>query len=107
MGGTLIMDTCPYCSAETRPGDNFCLNSGNRLQPATPSASPQQAQAFNSDATLAAPEDWEAAASGGAYGGATPANNWGSDAAMTQVAGQNDDQPLQQSDSASAPTAQA
>ena len=32
--------TCPYCSAETRPGDNFCLNCGNRLLPATPS--PQQ-----------------------------------------------------------------
>jgi pSer/pThr/pTyr-binding forkhead associated (FHA) protein len=100
------MDKCPYCGAETRPGDNFCLNCGNRLQPATPSASPQQAQAFNSDATLAAPEDWEAAASGGAYG-TTPAGNWGSDAGLTQVAGQSDEQPLQRAESSSAPTAQA
>jgi len=107
MGGTLIMDKCPYCGAETRPGDNFCLNCGNRLQPATPSASPQQAQAFNSDATLAAPEDWEAAASGGAYGGTTPAGNWGSDGGLTQVAGSADDQPLLRSESSSAPTAQA
>jgi pSer/pThr/pTyr-binding forkhead associated (FHA) protein len=30
------MDKCPYCSAETRPGDNFCLNCGNRLLPSTP-----------------------------------------------------------------------
>jgi len=36
------MDKCPYCNAETRPGDNFCLNCGNRLLPSTPSA--QQAQ---------------------------------------------------------------
>ncbi|TMC19989.1 MAG: zinc-ribbon domain-containing protein, partial [Chloroflexi bacterium] len=25
------MDKCPYCGAETRPSDNFCLNCGNRL----------------------------------------------------------------------------
>src|ERR1051326_2677335 len=31
------METCPFCSAETRPGDNFCLNCGNRLQPSSPS----------------------------------------------------------------------
>jgi predicted component of type VI protein secretion system len=104
MGGTLIMDKCPYCGAETKPGDNFCLNCGNRLQPATPSASPQQAQAFNSDATLAAPDDWEAAASGGAYGGTTPAGNWGNDDGLTQVAGQAEDQPLPHSVSSSAPT---
>ncbi len=24
-------DSCPYCGAECRPGDNFCLNCGNRL----------------------------------------------------------------------------
>ena len=28
------IDKCPYCDAETRPGDNFCLNCGNRLLPA-------------------------------------------------------------------------
>jgi pSer/pThr/pTyr-binding forkhead associated (FHA) protein len=55
-GGTSIMDKCPYCGAETRPGDNFCLNCGNRLLPSTPS--PQQAQPVFGEATLPAPEDW-------------------------------------------------
>src|SRR5205085_12296579 len=50
------MDKCPYCSAETRPGDNFCLNCGNRLVPSTPL--PQQAQSVVGDATLPASEDW-------------------------------------------------
>ncbi len=50
------MDKCPYCSAETRPGDNFCLNCGNRLLPSTPS--PQQAQAVIGDTTIPAAEDW-------------------------------------------------
>lgn len=46
------MDKCPYCGAETRPGDNFCLNCGNRLPPlAQPSRS-------ISDATQAAEEQW-------------------------------------------------
>src|SRR6202022_550452 len=98
----MMASTCPYCSAETRPGDNFCLNCGNRLQPATPSASPQQAQAFNSDATLAAPDDWEAAASGGAYGGTVPAGNWDNDDGLTQAASQAEDQPLPPSASSSA-----
>ena len=50
------MDKCPYCSAETRPGDNFCLNCGNRLVPSTPS--PQQAQPALGDTTLPTAEDW-------------------------------------------------
>ena len=50
------MDKCPYCSAETRPGDNFCLNCGNRLVPSTPS--PQQAQPVLGDATIPASKDW-------------------------------------------------
>src|SRR5258707_5849492 len=41
------MDKCPYCNAEPGPGDNFCLNCGNRL----PAVSP-------GDATLAADENW-------------------------------------------------
>jgi len=49
------MDKCPYCSAETRPGDNFCLNCGNRLVPSTPSQ--QQAQPVFGDATIPASED--------------------------------------------------
>ncbi len=48
------MDKCPYCNAETRPGDNFCLNCGNRLLPSTPS--PQQAQPVIGDATIPASE---------------------------------------------------
>jgi pSer/pThr/pTyr-binding forkhead associated (FHA) protein len=51
------MDKCPYCGAETRPGDNFCLNCGNRLL-STPSQSSQQAQPAMGEATLAAPDDW-------------------------------------------------
>ncbi len=50
------MDKCPFCGAETRPGDNFCLNCGNRLVPA--SSSPQQVQSPFSDATLAAQDGW-------------------------------------------------
>lgn len=48
------MDKCPYCNAETRPGDNFCLNCGNRLLTSTPS--PQQAQPVIGDATIPASE---------------------------------------------------
>lgn len=54
-------DKCPYCGAETRPGDNFCLNCGNRLSPA-PSNVQQQAQPAG-DATVAAPDDWGVAES--------------------------------------------
>ena len=50
------MDKCPYCSAETRPGDNFCLNCGNRLVPST--SSPQQTESAFGDATIPASEDW-------------------------------------------------
>jgi pSer/pThr/pTyr-binding forkhead associated (FHA) protein len=50
------MDKCPFCGAETRPGDNFCLNCGNRLP--VPASSSQQAQPAMGDSTLPAPEDW-------------------------------------------------
>ncbi|HLL78334.1 MAG TPA: FHA domain-containing protein [Ktedonobacteraceae bacterium] len=50
------MDKCPFCGAETRPGDNFCLNCGNRLP--VPTSSSQQAQPAMGDATLPAPDDW-------------------------------------------------
>ncbi|GHO87785.1 FHA domain-containing protein [Dictyobacter formicarum] len=53
------MDKCPYCGAETRQGDNFCLNCGNRLLPATPSpSSGQQAQPGVGEATVAAADEW-------------------------------------------------
>ena len=50
------MDKCPYCNAETRPGDNFCLNCGNRLPIA--GSGPQPAVSGAGDATLAADENW-------------------------------------------------
>jgi pSer/pThr/pTyr-binding forkhead associated (FHA) protein/predicted protein tyrosine phosphatase len=50
------MDKCPYCNAETRPGDNFCLNCGNRL-PVGGNA-PQQASGHVGEATLPADENW-------------------------------------------------
>lgn len=50
------MDKCPFCNAETRPGDNFCLNCGNRLPVA--GSSPQQAQGNMGDATLPAEDNW-------------------------------------------------
>ena len=43
-------DNCPYCGAEPRPGDIFCLNCGNRLPLASPS--PQQVQPFVDDSAL-------------------------------------------------------
>lgn len=51
------MDKCQFCGAETRPGDNFCLQCGNRLTPAP--SSPQQAQTVY-EATIAEPGDWAA-----------------------------------------------
>ena len=49
------MDKCPYCGAETRPGDNFCLNCGNRLVPTSFSA---QSPAEIGAETQASPEEW-------------------------------------------------
>lgn len=98
------MDKCPYCGADTRPGDNFCLNCGNRLLPATPSSTPpQQALPVQGDATLAAPDDWGAALSSG---GTAPASGsgWVDDGAQT-IASSSAEQALYRSDSA--PTAQA
>ncbi len=47
------MSTCPYCGAETRPGDNFCLSCGHRLGGV---AAP--AQAAPSEPTIPAQSDW-------------------------------------------------
>ena len=47
------MSTCPYCGAETRPGDNFCLSCGHRLGG---SAAPAQAAPLES--TVPAQKDW-------------------------------------------------
>jgi hypothetical protein len=46
------MDKCPVCGADTRQGDNYCLNCGQRLFPLTPSSSSL------GDATLAASDEW-------------------------------------------------
>ncbi|GCE13926.1 hypothetical protein KTT_37850 [Tengunoibacter tsumagoiensis] len=88
------MDKCPYCGAETRPGDNFCLNCGNRLQAPTPS------QQSGSEATLAtAPEDWAAAQSPIGTGG------WSDPSAPTIAASSGADLPTVRE--TVAPTAQA
>jgi pSer/pThr/pTyr-binding forkhead associated (FHA) protein len=100
-----MMDKCPFCGAETRPGDNFCLNCGNRLLSATPSAPPQQqAQPIMGDATLAAPDDWGAAIV--PEGGTAPASGWGSDSSPT-IAASNDPAPAPYSSSEPVAVAQA
>jgi pSer/pThr/pTyr-binding forkhead associated (FHA) protein len=68
------MDKCPYCGAETRPGDNFCLNCGNRLLSATPSF--QQAQPVIGDATIPASSDSWSAPAAVATGAATAGSGW-------------------------------
>jgi FHA domain len=50
--------TCPYCGAETRPGDNFCLSCGNRLLSATPSPQQQQAQPVMGESTIPSQDGW-------------------------------------------------
>ncbi len=67
------MDKCPYCGADTREGDNFCLNCGNRLV-----ASPLPAQVQEvSDSTQASPEEWNAVQdSAGIPGGGSSADGW-------------------------------
>jgi pSer/pThr/pTyr-binding forkhead associated (FHA) protein len=74
------MDKCPYCLAETRPGDNFCLNCGNRLVPAAAASGPQAAPSVIGDATIAAPDNWGSPSAGiGPHG--TPSSDAWSDAA--------------------------
>lgn len=106
-GGISIMDKCPYCSAETRPGDNFCLNCGNRLLPSTPS--PQQAQPVIGDATIPASEGWVPP------GNETPSSargsGWGDDNQLTVANTSLESSALpgdnSASSSAAAPVAQA
>jgi pSer/pThr/pTyr-binding forkhead associated (FHA) protein len=50
------MNKCPTCGADTRPGDNFCLNCGNRLFPAASSL--QQEPMPGGDATIPGPDSW-------------------------------------------------
>src|SRR5207249_8640145 len=92
-----FMDKCPHCGAETRPGDNFCLNCGNRLLPASPSF--QQASPVG-EATVAAQDDWMMPAANG--GGMPSPVNW-SDANAPTIAAPSGgtDLPTIRSDSAS------
>src|SRR2546429_9610738 len=103
MGGIFNMDKkCPYCGAETRPGDNYCLNCGNPLLPATPSSAPQPGQPALGDATVAAPSDWASSVPA-----ETPqAGGWGDIGGATIAAGDATELATQQADYP-APTAQA
>lgn len=76
------MDKCQFCGAETRPGDNFCLQCGNRLTPAP--SSPQQAQTVY-EATIAEPVDWAAPMQGNIP--ASPLPSWGNASEPTMAAG--------------------
>ncbi|HKF38207.1 MAG TPA: FHA domain-containing protein, partial [Ktedonobacteraceae bacterium] len=90
------MDKCPYCGAETRPGDNFCLNCGNRLLPATPSY--QQAQPVIGEATIPASSDnWSAAPAAVATGAAAASSGW-NDASDRTVASTVTDSATAQND---------
>jgi len=103
MGGNFNMEKkCPYCGAETRPGDNYCLNCGNPLLPATPSSAPQQGQPTFGDATEVAPTDWAAS-----IPAETPqASVWG-DIGGATLAADNDTELGTQKADYPAPTAQA
>ena len=78
--------TCPYCGAETRPGDNFCLNCGNRLIPSTPS--PQQAAPVVGDSTIPAQEGWAQGIPGSGSAPVAAGNNWIDAAAPTIASSQ-------------------
>lgn len=93
------MSKCPYCSAETRPGDVFCMTCGNRLP--TPSA--PQAQPVIGDATLPAQDDWGMQA----QDAAAPSSPQWSDADMRTVMNTSTDNPGFQSEANGAPTMQA
>ncbi|TMC82746.1 MAG: FHA domain-containing protein, partial [Chloroflexi bacterium] len=95
--------TCPYCSAETRPGDNFCLNCGNRLLPATPS--PQQAQPAVGESTLPAQEGWGQMAQGqsAVAAPASVGSSWSADPAAMTVASSGAEPPTIRAEAPSTP----
>src|SRR5438270_1677057 len=80
----MMGSTCPYCGAETRPGDNFCLNCGNRLLPATPS-SQQQAQPNVGESTLPAQGGWASSKQDQESPQVTSGTNWSDSAAPTMA----------------------
>ena len=75
----MMASTCPYCGAETRPGDNFCLNCGNRL---TPSSQPQ-AQPVVGEATLPAQDGWTPSVQDQGSTPVSSGTNWSDTAAPT------------------------
>jgi predicted component of type VI protein secretion system len=82
------MDKCPVCGADTRPGDNYCLNCGQRLLPNTPSPLPvQQAQPPMGDAAQEYQDQ-------GLMGGTIPAGPpWAADPSAPTVAASQPDLP--------------
>jgi hypothetical protein len=57
--GQQALEKCPSCGAQTRPGEHFCWNCGNRLLAATPSS--QEAQPIMGDVTSpSSPDRWSA-----------------------------------------------
>src|SRR5437016_7532287 len=96
--------SCPYCGAETRPGDNFCLNCGNRLLPATPS--PQQAQPVIGESTIPAQEGWVQAAQVQASPPAPSGASWSNATSMTVLSGSAEEPTIRsEAPSVSSPTA--
>ncbi len=89
------MDKCPHCGAETRPGDNFCLNCGNRLVPTSFST---QSHAEIGGETQASPEEWNVQQQDHelAAVGASSANSWANTNAPT-IAESAGDLPTQRS----------
>lgn len=85
------MDKCPVCGADTRQGDNYCLNCGQRLFPSNSSSSPI------SEVTLAAADEWNAI-------GGSSSNGWSLDPSAHISSAP---EASIQRESASAPTAQA
>ena len=75
-----MASTCPYCGAETRPGDNFCLNCGNRLTP----SSQEQAQPAVGEATLPAQDGWAPSVQDQGSTPVSSGTNW-SDSAVPTV----------------------
>ena len=95
-----MMEKCPFCGADTRPGDNYCLNCGQRLLPNTPSPLPVQQAQPSIDA--AAPEYQDQ----GLMGTIPPGPLWtGADPSAPTIAAAPPDLPTLRE--TSAPTAQA
>src|SRR6266704_3372185 len=90
--------TCPYCGAETRPGDNFCLNCGNRLLPATPSS--QQAQpVMGGDSTIPAQEGWAQAYQSSNSAPSSSGATWSADPSAMTLASKDEEPPTIRGDS--------